>query len=479
MWPSPCMASRALTARLSSADFELVGVGFNGGQVLGERGLHLDGGTKRALQQFLHAGDQFHRADAIVFQFLPTGEGQHATGQRTAAHGALDGIVEQLELRRIGRHALAQEFETAEHSHQQIVEIVGDAAGQIADGFHLLGLTQAFPGFGQRGGALLEPLLEQAFGVLLVIDVGVAADPARDGAVVIADRHGAGEMPAPGAVMAADAKLCLIGRAGLDRGLPGQRRLPHVLGMDDAAPQCPVQFTRTSAAIGIDLIVEPIELPVRRRGPDVVWHGLRKGAELRFTLTQRELGAPALDGRPRPVGDFANEREFLVGPHTRGGVVEIEQRNEPALLGHRHVDERAGADVLERRGGALGTWIEPGVGDEDGLAALQILDIGAVLAEVQDAGEAMGAGGVPVALDGDGFGGLVDGAIAGPADVEFGAEKLRRRKGDVVGVLDLADGLGRAWRGPVRGSGHVRGGPPPDGARARRRRGQRSPPRRR
>src|SRR3981189_3714540 len=38
--------------------------------------------------------------------------------------------------------ALAHKFETAEHRHQQIVKIVGDAAGELPDGVHLLRLKQ-------------------------------------------------------------------------------------------------------------------------------------------------------------------------------------------------------------------------------------------------------------------------------------------------------------------------------------------------
>src|SRR4029078_3879354 len=48
--------------------------------------------------------------------------------------------------------ALAHQFETAEHDHQQIVEIVRDAAGELPDGVHLLRLQQ-------RLACLLEVLL--------------------------------------------------------------------------------------------------------------------------------------------------------------------------------------------------------------------------------------------------------------------------------------------------------------------------------
>ena len=68
---------------------------------------------------------------------------------------------------RIVRQALAQQIEIAHHRHQQIVEIVRDAAGELADGFHLLGLAQLLlrllaggHGLDQIGRSLLDALLE-------------------------------------------------------------------------------------------------------------------------------------------------------------------------------------------------------------------------------------------------------------------------------------------------------------------------------
>ena len=43
---------------------------------------------------------------------------------------------------RIVGQALAQQLQTAQHRHQQIVEIMRHAAGQLADRFHLLRLEQ-------------------------------------------------------------------------------------------------------------------------------------------------------------------------------------------------------------------------------------------------------------------------------------------------------------------------------------------------
>jgi hypothetical protein len=68
---------------------------------------------------------------------------------------------------RIVRQALAQQVEIAHHGHQQIVEVVRDAAGELPDRLHFLCLPQLllrlFAGgdfLHQVGRALLDALLE-------------------------------------------------------------------------------------------------------------------------------------------------------------------------------------------------------------------------------------------------------------------------------------------------------------------------------
>ena len=60
-----------------------------------------------------------------------------------AALGALHGVVDQpRELADRRGTRLLHQLEAAEDRHQQIVEVVRDAAGQLADRFHLLRLEQ-------------------------------------------------------------------------------------------------------------------------------------------------------------------------------------------------------------------------------------------------------------------------------------------------------------------------------------------------
>ena len=66
----------------------------------------------------------------------------------------------------------------------------------------------------QLARAILEPLLkrrgkifELRLGLLLIVDIGVGADPAPDGAIPIVRGNGAGQMPAKTAVTAFKANL--------------------------------------------------------------------------------------------------------------------------------------------------------------------------------------------------------------------------------------------------------------------------------
>ena len=77
-------------------------------------------------------------------QFLLAGEGQHALGQRRPAPGTLErtGESEGAGLFSSSRKRLLQQVEIAHRGHQQIVEVMRDAAGELADRLHLLRLAQ-------------------------------------------------------------------------------------------------------------------------------------------------------------------------------------------------------------------------------------------------------------------------------------------------------------------------------------------------
>lgn len=71
---------------------------------------------------------------------------------------------------------------------------------------------------------------------------------------------------------------------------------------------------------------------------------------------------------------FASKADLLLCPVPGALVVEIKQRDKASLLGHRHIDERLRADLLESVGIVSRAGIAVGVSAYDGGSALKILD---------------------------------------------------------------------------------------------------------
>ncbi len=87
-------------------------------------------------------GDQRVDLDLLRLQRLAAGEGEQALGEV----GTLEGGVERLlaELAHVGIVLAAhdQHVEAADDDGEQVVEVVGHAAGKVADGLHLLRLAE-------------------------------------------------------------------------------------------------------------------------------------------------------------------------------------------------------------------------------------------------------------------------------------------------------------------------------------------------
>ena len=99
--------------------------------------------AERAVEQVGHAADQLAAVDALGQQRLGAGEGQQAAGQRGGAGRALHRIVEvQSDLAARAVEPAPGEVDAADDDRQHVVEIVGDAAGQLADRLHLLDLAE-------------------------------------------------------------------------------------------------------------------------------------------------------------------------------------------------------------------------------------------------------------------------------------------------------------------------------------------------
>src|SRR5579883_1413468 len=110
-------------------------------------------------------------------------EGQELLGQLGAALCRLHRALEELHLLSTG-DAGGKPLEIAEERRQQVVEIMRDAAGELADRLHLLALPQRF------------------FRLLLLGDIARADEQLADAAIGIADRDdGALHHPLAGGII--------------------------------------------------------------------------------------------------------------------------------------------------------------------------------------------------------------------------------------------------------------------------------------
>ncbi len=135
------------------------------------------------------------------------------------AHDRLD----RPQLARIGELA-PQQFGVPAHDHQQIVEVMRDAAGQLAERLHLLHLRE-----------LLARAFERDLGLLALGDVEADAVHADDTACIVFHHLDAGLHMADLAVRTDDPPLAAEILAGLDRGLHLLAHPLAVVGMDRVA----------------------------------------------------------------------------------------------------------------------------------------------------------------------------------------------------------------------------------------------------
>ena len=135
------MASRAFTARLRSASSNSLGSTLTAHALGRDDNLDLDVAAQRAADHLLDFGQPLGEIDHRRREHLPPRKCEELAGQALAALGGGGDHVEKARLLRLG-HVAPQPLHAPAHDHQQIVEIVRDAAGQLADRFQPLRLPQ-------------------------------------------------------------------------------------------------------------------------------------------------------------------------------------------------------------------------------------------------------------------------------------------------------------------------------------------------
>ena len=214
--------------------------------------LDLDGLADGALKKGLEILEQAVRVDRLRAHHLPAGEGQELLGHLCAALGGLQARGrEPLDpLRVVG---LAHDHvEIADDDGEQVVEVVRDAAGELADGLHLLGLVEA-----RLGLVLLRRIHDDAgHGAGLAGRVEVDLAPERDPA----NRAVVGALDA-----AVQVEPLLAGQIAEDRLRHGAVLRDHVPEeLVDGPPGSGVSYPKIASCRWVrrDAPVTEVEVPV-------------------------------------------------------------------------------------------------------------------------------------------------------------------------------------------------------------------------
>ncbi len=330
----------------------------------------------------------------------------------------------------------AEQLQAAGDAGEQVVEVVRETAGELADRLHLLALAQRVLdrlALAQgHGDALLQrfvQLLQALLGFELGADVGIGAEPANQLSGFVAYRLGAGQERAVEAIGGAKQVDPFPRDARSPSGGHFRDGIVHLVRVMDRAPAPALHRCEVGAGVGIPAPVVPEHASVRVGHPGQLVDILDESLELAGLGKQLLLGAPPLDRHAGAMRDLTEEGQILGRPLPGGFVIDIQQGHQTLLLGDRHVDEGLGADPLEGGGTRPRALVLLRVADDSCLAAFQIVYIRAVVAEPQGSGNGSHARGVPVPFDRDGLGGQVDGAVAGPAHAQSLADDLRGRIG--------------------------------------------------
>ena len=137
--------------KIENRKFELIGIGQGPPHPAAQHRLHRNLLAKRAAHQIGHARYHAPKFERLGIERLLAREGQQAAGSapRRAARRAWHGSAERRSRSTSGAGSpslRSNGLKIADDDHQEIVEVVGDASGELADGFHLLRLPRALVG---------------------------------------------------------------------------------------------------------------------------------------------------------------------------------------------------------------------------------------------------------------------------------------------------------------------------------------------
>ena len=216
----------------------------------------------------------------------------------------------------------------ADDHRQEVVEVVGDASGQLADGLQLLRLQQGGLGRVAFGEGRLNPLFQKfveagqlGFGLLGVGGVEGHADEAGEGPGGIVARLRERLQPAPLAIGAAVARLQAERFAGSLAGDLLLEDARQVFGKDPGPPVQGEGFLIGEAREGDIGVVDELPHAAGLRHPHRGRGAVGQGAEAGLALAHLGLGAPTVgdvevqaDHPDRAAGLVAQDLAAAVDP---------------------------------------------------------------------------------------------------------------------------------------------------------------------
>ena len=384
-----------------------------------------DGFADRALEEGFGFPHQVVDVGGLRLQGLATGEGEQLLGQALAPAGGGERRLDHpfAPLNVVG--PALDEVQGADHHGEQVVEVMGHAAGQLSHRLEPLRPAQGHLGAIAIGERRLHPLGHQVVDVLEIGldllglgDVIAGADEAAELTLGADARPGDGPHPPPFPIGPAVARLQDEGLAGgLARHLVLQDAVV-VLGMQALAP-VEGEGGLVAGAEEVDIgLVHELAAAVGVGDPHQDGHAVGQRAEAQFALAQFGLRAP-------PLGDVDVDADGPAGAALL--LQDLAARQQPS---HRAV--RPHHAVLHRLEGpvaSLPAHIPHAllvVGMDHAHHRLDARRLGRIEAEIaMDGAGPVGLAGLQVPVPDADAAGLLGqlqprlGLVEGPADLRF------------------------------------------------------------
>ena len=117
---------------------DLGGIAIEGGQVFGHLKLKVGLLGEGDLKKMHHLVDEGAQQDGLDDEFAAPGIGKHLLGEVGTAAGRILDFHEIPARRMVGGQGLHSQVRVAQHAHQEVVEVVGDASGKHTETLELL-----------------------------------------------------------------------------------------------------------------------------------------------------------------------------------------------------------------------------------------------------------------------------------------------------------------------------------------------------